>query len=86
MSKSKDKLSPEQAVAQIRKAVAAGRVGFQCCFCREVVIDDVTAVVLITHWNGPRENQREQQWFCHAECFTKTTGEPVNALKEKTNA
>lgn len=75
------KLSAEEALTKIRKAVDAGDLGFQCCFCHDGIEGDVHALVIVTKWNGPRDTQRQQQWFCHAECFTKATGERLDVLK-----
>jgi hypothetical protein len=36
---------------------------------------------LVTNWDGPEENQRDQQWFCHPECFIKATGEHIDVLE-----
>jgi hypothetical protein len=65
----------EEMRKRIREAVKAGRVGFRCCFCREHIEGEVHALLLISGWNGPEEQQTSQQWFCHAACFTKATGE-----------
>lgn len=75
-------LTAAEAMARIREAVNESGIAYQCCFCHETIEGDVHALVLITKWNGPEDKQRDQQWFCHAECFTKATGEHIDVLKD----
>ena len=55
---------------------------FQCCFCGQSIESgtaaghpfDPCAVVLVGRWAEEPENQVEQQFFCHMECFRKAAG------------
>jgi hypothetical protein len=43
-----------------------------CVFCGDEVSDvgiDPCAVVVVSRWRGPQEQQREQKFFTHAECL-----------------
>lgn len=71
----------EETADLIKEAVKAGRVAYQCCFCGKVVESPVTALVLITGWDGPEEEQKSQQWFTHLSCFRSVTGEPTDHLE-----
>lgn len=75
-----EQLTKEHARKWIDDALAAGGIGFQCCFCHDAIEGHVHALVLITNWNGPEEDQRSQQWFCHTDCFRKATGERIDVL------
>jgi len=54
---------------------------YQCCFCGEGIGQDPAkahafdpcAVVLVADWLKGEGKQREQQFFCHFECFRKAT-------------
>lgn len=76
------KLTRQEALKKIRAAASAGKLRYQCCFCGEAIDGDITVVGLVTKWNGPVKHQREQQWFCHAECFTRITGERIDVLND----
>ena len=51
--------------------------GYQCCICKETVSDrrasllDPCAVILVSNIDQQRENQKEQQFYCHFECFRR---------------
>lgn len=75
-----------EATALIRDAVSNRRIVYQCCFCKQGTEGDVAAVVIIAKWNLPEEEQSSQQWFCHLECFEKTTGERFDAARETRDA
>lgn len=52
--------------------------GYQCCFCGEGIESnkvDVTSLIVITNWD--KEEQQEQQFFCHLECFKQRVFENV---------
>lgn len=51
-------------------------IEFQCCFCKEGVPENDTTMLTLT-----LPGERSQSWFCHADCFTKTTGEPIDVLE-----
>lgn len=61
-------------------------ISFQCCFCHAPIAGDVHALILVTNWSGPKDEQRPQQWFCHAECFTTSTGERIDVLESAPSA
>lgn len=63
-------LTLEEQKEYIQQAVRAGRLGFQCAFCDEVIIEGVTALLLVHNWDQPEEKQKAVQSFCHAECMT----------------
>ena len=45
---------------------------YQCCFCGlsiESIGPDVSGLLYTTNVDGPQENQRDQQLWCHAECL-----------------
>ncbi len=44
---------------------------FQCCFCDEQIILDVTELVVVANWGKDKSSQQEQQMFCHMECLKK---------------
>jgi hypothetical protein len=53
---------------------AEGRLRLQCWYCREQIAYedfDPCAVILVVNW-GDNEQEREQQFFAHAECFRKS--------------
>jgi hypothetical protein len=54
-------------------------ITFQCCFCKGDA-DEPTAITLTL------PTGREQTWFCHPECFAKTTGEHIDILEEDDEA
>ena len=59
---------------------------FECCFCKGEVRSegfDVSMVVLITNWDGPRGEQQLQDWPCHACCFEKRMQMDVEILIEE---
>ena len=49
-------------------------IQYACCFCKETVgqeghLLDPCSIVLVSNLNLKREAQKEQQFFCHFECF-----------------
>jgi len=53
---------------------AEGRLRVQCWYCKEQIAYeglDPCAVILVANW-GDTGNQREQQFFAHADCFRKS--------------
>jgi hypothetical protein len=52
---------------------------YQCCICKETIARgessavplDPCALLLISNFDKPREDQKEQQFFCHFECFRR---------------
>jgi hypothetical protein len=53
-------------------------VDYECCICKDTVSSerksstlDPCALVIVSNIDQPRENQKEQQFFCHFECFRK---------------
>jgi hypothetical protein len=52
---------------------------YQCCVCGKGITKDdpqthafdPCAVVLIGNWSQAAEEQREQQFFCHFQCFRR---------------
>lgn len=75
-------LTADEVAAKIRELAEAGQFCFQCCFCHQEIEGAPHALILVTHWDGPEDKQKSQQWFCHAECFTKATGERIEVLRE----
>lgn len=65
-----DSLTPEEQKEHIQRAVAEGRVGYQCAFCDEVITEGVMALLLVHNWDQPEEKQRAVQSFCHPDCMT----------------
>lgn len=53
------------------------RICYQCCFCKEEIEKDITAVVLVLNWDKDEEKHLRQQFFCHRKCFEKTTKERI---------
>ena len=56
---------------------------FMCFFCREGIEqqgDDPCAIVLVTSWTKPRKQQKEQQFWCHVECFRRAAPAPLYVL------
>lgn len=69
-----DEKPTEEMHEKIMQAVQEGRIGFECVFCHDVVERNVSALILVTNWDGPEDDQSSQQWFCHAACFIEKTG------------
>lgn len=45
---------------------------YQCCFCGQTIEPkgpDVGGIAYTTNFDGPQENQYDQQMFCHAVCL-----------------
>lgn len=58
---------------------------YQCCICKETVSSkqttshlDPCALVVVSNIDKPQNNQKEQQFFCHFECFRKTINNDDN--------
>lgn len=52
----------------------ADALKFQCILCGQSIDRsslDPCAIVLIANWQGPEDEQRVQQWFCHSRCFNE---------------
>jgi hypothetical protein len=51
--------------------------GCRCCICKADVSAqdargfDPCALIIVASWSKPSTAQREQQFFCHFECFRK---------------
>jgi hypothetical protein len=46
-----------------------------CAICGETVAAegiDPCALVVVTRWNRPKDEQGVQQWFCHSACAKAT--------------
>ena len=50
---------------------------YECCICKQTVSAaggaalDPCALLLIANYEQPREQQKDQQFFCHFECFRR---------------
>ena len=52
---------------------------YQCCICKDTILGeelskstlDPCTLILVSNFDKPREDQKEQQFFCHFECFRK---------------
>ena len=42
---------------------------YECVFCGEPVKKNITALLAITGWEKPEEEQQSQQFFCHLGCL-----------------
>lgn len=43
---------------------------YQCCFCgNRIETDDVTGLIDVSNWEKDKNEQQEQQLFCHMECL-----------------
>lgn len=52
--------------------------GYQCCFCGEDIEsteEDVTSLIVISNWD--KDEQADQQFFCHLQCFKRRVVENV---------
>ncbi|GAC44188.1 hypothetical protein PPOP_3591 [Paenibacillus popilliae ATCC 14706] len=50
---------------------------YQCCFCNQKIEStklDITSFIVISNWDKSREEQQEQQLFCHMECLKSKLG------------
>ena len=50
-------------------------IGYMYAFCGKGIDSrglDITALVLITNWDGSRDRQQSQQFFAHFECVAKS--------------
>jgi hypothetical protein len=49
----------------------------QCCICKETVDEesatslDPCGLILVSNIDLPRDDQKEQEFFCHLECFRR---------------
>jgi len=65
---------PDEQDLASRAFDAEGRLRLQCWYCGEQIAYegfDPCAVILVASW-GDKENEREQQFFAHADCFRKS--------------
>lgn len=53
-------------------------IEYACCICKGTIPNagethplNPCAINLVSNFDHPRENQKEQQFFCHFECFRK---------------
>ena len=51
---------------------------YECCICKKTVsgesrasLLDPCALILVSNIDQPRESHKEQQFYCHFECFRK---------------
>ena len=51
---------------------------YECCICKGTVsaaggeaLLDPCALIIVSNIDLPREDQKEQQFFCHFECFRR---------------
>jgi len=50
---------------------------YQCCICKETVNKesasslDPCSLILASNIDQPRDDQKEQEFFCHLECFRR---------------
>ena len=50
---------------------------YQCCICKETVTHDTASPLdpcnlsLVSNIDRPRNDQKEQEFFCHLECFRR---------------
>lgn len=81
------KITREELKKRIQDAVGAGRVAYQCAFCKEAIPNaEVCALVIVTNWMAEDPFRKEgkikrsQQWFTHPECFVGATGQKIDVL------
>ena len=48
----------------------------ECILCGKSVKEHITALLLITEWEKPEDEQETQQFFCHLECFKTAMNKP----------
>jgi hypothetical protein len=60
-------------------------IKYQCCICKKTVSSeertshlDPCSFFVISNIDEPRNNQKEQQFFCHFECFRKIVNDDGN--------
>jgi hypothetical protein len=52
-------------------------VDYQCCICKKTVNSespsslDPGGLILVSNIDLPRNDQKEQEFFCHLECFRR---------------
>lgn len=59
---------------------------FQCCLCKKSIGPgeegprgfDPCALIIVASWAKAQEEQREQQFYCHFECFRQTLNDDGN--------
>ncbi|MPN50668.1 hypothetical protein SDC9_198300 [bioreactor metagenome] len=52
---------------------------FQCCICGETINlknEPNISLVAIKNWLSTQDKQKEQQLFCHEDCFKKLLYDP----------
>ncbi len=54
-------------------------VVYQCILCRQGITADEPldpcALVLVAHFDRPRDQQKEQTFYCHAQCFRRAANQ-----------
>jgi len=58
-------------------------LGFMCCFCNESITSldpNPSDINIIANIDKPKEQQDDQFFFCHAECFKKKLHKNLQAL------
>lgn len=48
----------------------------ECIFCGNTVEKSITALLAITEWEKPEEEQQSQQFFCHLKCLRNAIKNP----------
>lgn len=64
---------------------------YMCCFCGESIGEstqlfhrlDPCAIVLVGNWRGSRDEQIEQQFFCHLDCFRNAVDPQIPVALER---
>jgi hypothetical protein len=58
---------------------------YECCICKETVSSkqksshlDPCSLFVISNIDKPRDNHKEQQFYCHFECFRKLVNNDGN--------
>jgi len=70
--------APSERVSQ--DLVGEPKSQFQCFFCGRRIEPDrsgICALTVVINWDGRPEEQRQQGFFCHADCFRSTAHESV---------
>jgi hypothetical protein len=51
---------------------------YECCICKQTVCSasntsslDPCGLILVSNIDRPRDDQKEQEFFCHFECFRR---------------
>ncbi|HZW61446.1 MAG TPA: hypothetical protein VFF04_04415 [Candidatus Babeliales bacterium] len=58
------------------------KFGYLCCFCKNDLSSNITAMVVVTNWDKNEEFQHEQLLFCHKECLNESVADDLFVIAD----